>query len=132
MRPDNPNRSTAARIHPRRDAAPLKGKDRFLSICAQASSGPSGWQNGIPAAILGRKMEAAFRFDRHRLSLLSTSIGGTGKTSWNQALFLNSRRIDPLALTTLRNLSVCVPFRRIALRRHLPSGPPLRHDLFTR
>ena len=132
MRPDNPNRSTAARIHPRRDAAPLKGKDRFLSICAQVSSGPSGWQNGIPAAILGRKMEAAFRFDGYRRSFLSTRTAGTGKTSWNQALFLNSRRIDPLAPTTLRNLSVCVPFRRIALRRHLPSGPPLRHDLFTR
>jgi hypothetical protein len=34
--------------------------------------------------------------------------------------------------TTLRNLSVCVPFRRIALWRHLPSGPPRRRDLFTR
>ena len=77
-------------------------------------------------------MEAAFRFDRYRRSLLSTRTAGTGKTSWNQALFLNSRRIDPLAPTTLRNLSVCVPFRRIALRRHLPPGPPLRHDLFTR
>ena len=93
---------------------------------------PNGSRNGIPAAILGRRMEFAFRFDRYRRSFLSTRTAGTGKTSWNQALFLNSRRIDPLALTTLRNLSVCVPFRRIALRRHLPSGPPLRHDLFTR
>jgi hypothetical protein len=132
MRADNPSRSTAAQIHPGRDAAPLKVKDHFLSICARASSGPRGWQNGIPAAILGCKMESAFRFDRYRRSLLSTSTGGAGKTSWTQALFPNARRIDPLAPTTLRNLSVCVPFRRIALRRHLPSGPPLRHDLFTR
>jgi hypothetical protein len=51
---------------------PLKGKGRFLSICAQVSSGPSGCQNGLPAAILGRKMESACRFDRYRRSFLST------------------------------------------------------------
>ncbi len=58
---------------------------------------PSGWQAGIPAAILGRKMEFAFRFDRYRRSFLSARTAGTGKTSWTQALFRNARRIDPLA-----------------------------------
>ena len=93
---------------------------------------PNGSRNGIPAAILGRRMEFAFRFDRHRLSLLSTRSGGTGKTSWTQALFPNARRIDLVDTATLRNLPVRGPFRRIALRRHRPSGPPLRRYLFTR
>lgn len=106
MRADNPNLSTEVRIHPRRDDAPLKRKDRFLSSCAWASNGSNALQKRIYSAIFGQKMEFTPRFlsvPTDHFFLLGPR--GTGKTSWTQAIFPNALRIDLLDPATLRDLS---------------------------